>query len=104
MRLFHSVIDPGRRWLAKHLHRLRRTLEALSSGFVRALPLLQAAPPRTLSVKPFTFSWATPHLWARPTSREGTSPHPRDGGTPTMLTKISANGRRTWTTNLKTEE
>src|SRR5262245_33630610 len=29
MRLFHSVIDPGRRWLAKHLHRLRRTLEAL---------------------------------------------------------------------------
>src|SRR5262249_15618277 len=29
MRLFHTVIDPGRRWLAKHLHRLRRTLEAL---------------------------------------------------------------------------
>src|SRR5262249_21248913 len=29
MRLFRSVIDPGCRWLAKHLHRLRRTLETL---------------------------------------------------------------------------
>jgi hypothetical protein len=29
MRLFRSVVDPGCRWLAKHLHRLRRTLEGL---------------------------------------------------------------------------
>jgi hypothetical protein len=29
MRLFRSVIDPGRRWLAKHINRLRRTLEGL---------------------------------------------------------------------------
>src|SRR5215472_11203431 len=29
MRLFRSVIDPGCRWLARHLHRLRRTLEGL---------------------------------------------------------------------------
>jgi hypothetical protein len=29
MRLFHSVIDPGSRWLTKHLNRLRRTLEGL---------------------------------------------------------------------------
>jgi hypothetical protein len=29
MRLFHSVIDPGRRWLAKHFYRLRRTLDGL---------------------------------------------------------------------------
>src|SRR5215472_6241022 len=29
MRLFRSVIDPGCRWLANHLHRLRRTLEGL---------------------------------------------------------------------------
>jgi hypothetical protein len=29
MRLFRSVIDPGRRWLAKHFNRLRRTLEGL---------------------------------------------------------------------------
>jgi hypothetical protein len=29
VRLFRSVIDPGRRWLAKHINRLRRTLEGL---------------------------------------------------------------------------
>jgi hypothetical protein len=29
MRLFSSVVDPGCRWLAKHFHRLRRTLEGL---------------------------------------------------------------------------
>jgi hypothetical protein len=29
MRLFRSVIDPGRRWLVKHINRLRRTLESL---------------------------------------------------------------------------
>jgi hypothetical protein len=29
MRRFRSVIDPGRRWLARHVTRLRRTLEAL---------------------------------------------------------------------------
>src|SRR5262249_20809462 len=29
MRLFRSVIDPGCRWLARHLNRLRRTLEGL---------------------------------------------------------------------------
>jgi hypothetical protein len=29
MRLFRSVIDPGRRWLIKHISRLRRTLEHL---------------------------------------------------------------------------
>src|SRR5262249_14505123 len=29
MGLFLSVIDPGRRWLAKHINRLRRTLENL---------------------------------------------------------------------------
>src|SRR5262245_52194360 len=29
MRLFRSVIDPGRRWLVRHFNRLRRTLESL---------------------------------------------------------------------------
>src|SRR5262249_36759169 len=42
MRLFRSVIDPGCRWLAKHLHRLRRTLEGLYDRLREAIAVAVA--------------------------------------------------------------
>src|SRR5262245_31987063 len=42
MRLFHSVIDPGCRWLARHLHRLRRTLEGLYDRLREAIAVAVA--------------------------------------------------------------
>src|SRR5262249_29449721 len=42
MRLFRSVIDPGCRWLAKHLNRLRRTLEGLYDRLKEAIAVAVA--------------------------------------------------------------
>src|SRR5262249_49975982 len=42
MRLFRSVIDPGRRWLARHLNRLRRTLEGLYDRLKEAIAVAVA--------------------------------------------------------------
>src|SRR5262245_11198020 len=42
MRLFRSVIDPGCRWLAKHLNRLRRTLEGLYDRLREAIAVAVA--------------------------------------------------------------
>ena len=42
MRLFRSVIDPGCRWLARHLHRLRRTLEGLYDRLREAIAVAVA--------------------------------------------------------------
>src|SRR5262245_48054685 len=42
MRLFRSVIEPGCRWLARHLHRLRRTLEGLYDRLREAIAVAVA--------------------------------------------------------------
>src|SRR5262245_9799775 len=42
MRLFRSVLDPGCRWLAKHLNRLRRTLEGLYDRLREAIAVAVA--------------------------------------------------------------
>jgi hypothetical protein len=42
VRLFRSVIDPGRRWLIKHLSRLRRTLEGLYDRLREAIAVAVA--------------------------------------------------------------
>src|SRR5262245_6228453 len=42
MRLFRSVIDPGCRWLAKHLSRLCRTLEGLYDRLKEAIAVAVA--------------------------------------------------------------
>src|SRR5262245_17295799 len=42
MRLFRSVIDPGCRWLARHLNRLRRTLEGLYDRLREAIAVAVA--------------------------------------------------------------
>jgi hypothetical protein len=42
VRLFRSVIDPGCRWLAKHLHRLRRSLEGLYDRLKEAIAVAVA--------------------------------------------------------------
>src|SRR5262245_36693743 len=42
MRLFRSVLAPGCRWLAKHLHRLRRTLEGLYDRLREAIAVAVA--------------------------------------------------------------
>jgi hypothetical protein len=42
MRLFRSVIDPGSRWLARHIGRLRRSLEALYDRLREAIAVAVA--------------------------------------------------------------
>ena len=42
MRWFRSVIDPGCRWLARHLNRLRRTLEGLYDRLKEAIAVAVA--------------------------------------------------------------
>jgi hypothetical protein len=42
MRLFRSVIDPGSRWLARHVGRLRRSLEALYGRLREAIAVAVA--------------------------------------------------------------
>src|SRR5262245_38647799 len=42
MRLFRSVIDPGCRWLARHLNRLRDTLESLYDRLREAIAVAVA--------------------------------------------------------------
>ena len=42
MRLFRSVIDPGYRWLVKHLNRLQRTLEGLYDRLREAIAIAVA--------------------------------------------------------------